>query len=134
MAYDDDYDVDSEDLGEYVPVTYARTPDEAERYRQLLEDHDVPAVVDEDYEPGASPAWKSTGAGVPVLVPESLLEDAREFLAEIEEMAALPDEEDEVYDDEEDDDLTGEAGYGRKTAVSGEDDLEDDLEEDEEGC
>lgn len=117
MAYHDDYDVGSEDLGEYVPVIYARSADEAEKYRQLLEDHGIPAVIDEDYEPGEAHSPKAGMAGVPVLVPESLLEDARQFVAEIDELTALHAEDEEPYDEDDEDDFGTGEGYVEDKAV-----------------
>jgi len=95
-----------EGLGEYVPAVYARNVDEAERYRQLLEDHDVPATIDEDYRPPRPAQAKAEQASVAVLVPESLLEDAKAYIADMEEMNDLV--EDEDYLDEEDDDFEDE--------------------------
>lgn len=103
-------DIGPEELGQNVPAVYARSFEEAERYRQLLEDHGVPATVDEDYE---FPAPGNRGAergGLPVLVPESLLEDAKGFIASVEEMNDLVEEEDYLEDDE--DDLAGEDELG----------------------
>ena len=139
MAYDSDYDVGSEDLGEYVPVIYARSPDEADKYRQLLEDHDIPAMVDEEYEPGPIRASRKAFGGVPVLVPQSLLEDAREFITEIDEITALGSEEDDLYDDEEEQDFALGQGYNqdKPSAEIGDledDDLEEDLEDDDGRC
>jgi hypothetical protein len=142
MAYDNDYDVGSEDLGEYVPVVYARSLEEAEKYRQVLEDHDIPAVVDEEYEPGEPGGRRQTLEGVPVLVPESLLEDARQFISEIDGMAAFADEDEDIYDDEDDDDdfaleedFEEEAKPEEPTAGPSEEleeeDVEEDLEEDQ---
>lgn len=99
-------DVDPEDLGEYAPAVYGQSHEEAEKYRQLLEDHDVPAVIDEDYEPTAARATGTVQEGVPVLVPESLLEEAKGYIASMEEMNELVDN--EGYLDGEDD----ENGYG----------------------
>ena len=39
-----------DEADQYVPVLYAHSVEEAERYCQLLEDHDIPAIVDDDYE------------------------------------------------------------------------------------
>lgn len=135
MAYDNDYDVGSEDLGKYVPVIYARSPEEAEKYRQLLEDHDIPAMVDEDYEPGPSRASRKAIESVPVLVPQSLLEDAREFITEIEEITALSNEEDDLYDDEDEEDFPLGQGYDQDKAPAELAELEDDdLEADAGRC
>ena len=107
MSIDDPDEVGSEDLGNYVPVAYAKGLSEAERYRQLLEDHDIPALLDEDLE-ADPPARRRPGThGVPILVPESLLEDSREFIADFEERDSLIEEEDEEDSDDEDDEFEG---------------------------
>ena len=36
------------DQGDFVPAVYARTIEAAEEYRELLNDHDIPAVVGEE--------------------------------------------------------------------------------------
>ena len=102
-------DISPEELGQNVPVVYARSFEEAERYQQLLEDHGVPATVDDDYEPPATGSHGGDRGGVPVLVPESLLEDAKSNIANVEEMNALVEEEDYLQEDE--DDLAGEDDF-----------------------
>lgn len=109
-------DIGPEELGQNVPAVYARSFEEAGRYRQLLEDHGVPATVDDDYEPPAPGNRGAERGGVPVLVPESLLEDAKGYIAKVEEINDLVAEEDYLED--------GEDG------LAGEDDFE--LDEDEE--
>lgn len=93
-----------------VPVIYARTITEAEYYKGLLTSNDIPATIEEEAEPGepAGPA----GRGVPVLVPDQLLDEASEILAEHEEA-----EEDEELNEYED--------------LDGEDELDEDLEDEE---
>ena len=102
-------DAGPEGLGRYVPAVYARTLEEAERYCQLLEDHEVPATIDEDYQPPLPRSRRTVQEGVPVLVPESLLEDAKGYIAGMEEMNDLVEEEDYLDEDEhapdEDEDL-----------------------------
>jgi len=95
-------DVGPEGLGEaYVPVIFARSHEDAEIYCQLLEDHDVPAVIDEDYEPFESQRRAGSPDGIPVLVPESLLEDARGFIADMENMNNFLEDEDDWDDEDE---------------------------------
>lgn len=87
-----------EEGGKYLPVVYARSLDEAEWYCQVLEDHDIPAIMDEDYK---SPLAGGSGRrGVPVLVPESLLEDAQAYIAQLEEMDDFSEDEADEADDE----------------------------------
>lgn len=93
-------DVEEEELGGYVPVAYGVGLGEAQWYCQLLEDHDIPARVDEDYSGPTFIAGKDVPAGVPVLVPESMLEEAKDVIAEVEEVGAF-DDEDELEDDDE---------------------------------
>jgi hypothetical protein len=83
-------------LRDYVPAVFARSLDEAERYRQLLEDHDVPAVIDGEYCPPRPRG--APGECVPVLVPEPLLEDAKGFIADIEETNGFLEDEEDYLD------------------------------------
>ncbi len=91
-----------EDLGQPVPVVYASSLVEAEWYCQLLDDHDIPAVPDEDY---TGPRPKETlgpRTGVAVLVPESLLEESREIIADMEDLELFEDEDEDLEDEDED--------------------------------
>ncbi len=94
----DKADVDKPD--DYLPAVYARSFDQAEWYCQLLEDHDIPAIMNDDYEP-PSVAEKVRGRGVPVLVPESLLSDARACIRELEDMGEFSADDDDEDEDEE---------------------------------
>ena len=95
-----------DDVGRFVPAIFAENVEEADWYRQLLEDHDISAIIDEDYSdtpPGSVPGPHS---GTPVMVPEGSLDDAREVIAELEEMDefdALVSETDDVDDDDHED-------------------------------
>ena len=62
---------------ELIPVVYARNLTEAEFYRSLLEDHDIPVLIEE-----IGPSAESSAAemGVPVLVPEDNLIEARDII------------------------------------------------------
>ena len=99
---------DPEDHDGYVPVVYAEDLDEAERYCQLLEDHDIPAIVDEDYEGLDTPDGADIRQGVPVLAPEIFREEAGGLIQQLEEMDPMIDENGEFVQD--DDAFNGEAG------------------------
>lgn len=99
---------------EFVPAVFARNSQEAAEYCELLNDHDIPATVgsDEHGEDAAQSRRRGAGPrrsgrrgmtrGVPVLVPETLLDEASEIIAEREEFVEINggDEEDEDEDDE----------------------------------
>jgi len=113
------------DYTELVLVVHANNLAEAELYRAELEAHGIPAVLEQGSAGVAG--IPDVGAGVPVLVPEELADEAAEFIAEIEttksEDPAL-DERDDILDNEDEDLDEG--------LDEGEEDLDDeDLEEDE---
>lgn len=98
-----------------APVLFASSEEEATRFCALLEDVDIPALV------GAHTGRAMKGLGVPILVPESLLERSSEILAcadvfcsdqgldeededEDDFFPDDPDEDDELLDDDPDDD------------------------------
>ena len=113
--------------GDYVPVLFVRMPAEADEYVELLNDHDIPAVVaDRDAEEGKPfVVPQSPGRGIPVLVPENLLDDASEVIADREDLDEFGEgEEDDVEDDEDEEDF----GLGEVAP----DDLLGDEEEEEE--
>jgi hypothetical protein len=131
-----------ENYTDFVPAVFARSPQEAEMYRELLEDHDIPAVVGADEEdldkakdkdePVEEEGKKkktrphSMSHGVPVLVPEALLDEASEVIADREDLADF--EEDELEEDEDEDDEEGQE-YGLAATADGE--AADDEDEDE---
>ena len=81
---------------QFVPVVFADSPMEAERYRSLLEDRDIPVILQETL-----PTSDQSGLSVwdvPVLVPDELLNDASEIISS----STAPDEDDNGYDDEDD--------------------------------
>jgi len=120
---------DDDDHGKLVPAVFARSVDEAEVYRELLEDHDIPAIVaddDDDAEHVAAGAPELIH-GVPIMVPEPMLDEAGEVIAHREDLVPFQsDEEEDPFEEEEDD------GLGRDAQIDGEfddsfDDDEDDL-------
>ena len=116
------------DYTELVLVVHANNLSEAELYRAELEAHGIPAVLEQGSAGVAG--IPDVGAGIPVLVPEELADEAAEFIAEIEttksEDHAL-DERDEILDNE------GEGAEDPDEKLDeDEEDLDDeDLEEDE---
>lgn len=90
---------------QYVEVMFARTQEEAQRCRELLEGHAIPARVER-------PDPAAQVSGVSVLVPSDHLDDASEILAleaqeEDEEFddGVFDDADDDEYEDDDDDDF-----------------------------
>jgi hypothetical protein len=81
-----------------VPAAYARDASEAEYYRSLLENFEIPVEVAEE-KLSSKPGDKDHG--VPVLVPEEHLAEAQDI---IEQRLALDEEFDVDSDDYDDDD------------------------------
>ena len=99
---------------DFVPAVVAKSAEEAERYRELLSDHDIPAVAATDDELDAELESRHLIAehgdltgGVTVLVPEVLLEEASQIIADAEN-----DDEFQVDDDELDEYDEGDEGFG----------------------
>lgn len=110
-----------------VPAVFARSLAEAEVYRQLLEDHDIPASVAGDDVEHLGEGVPEMTHGVPIMVPEPMLDEAGEVIADREDLVPFQsdDEEDDAF--EEDDD-----GFGQDAQIDGEfddsfEDEEDDL-------
>lgn len=100
---DETPDPGQSDNQDFVPVIVARSLGNAEMFRELLEDHDIPSILgtEEDF-PGStggadeeededSPDTTMT-RGVPVLVPEGLLDEAGEIIADREDFEDLEEE------------------------------------------
>ncbi|OPZ97982.1 MAG: hypothetical protein BWY71_01418 [Planctomycetes bacterium ADurb.Bin412] len=89
----------SEDHQEFVTVLFARNLAEAEFYKALLEDQEIPVLIeDENTEAMGLP---DMARGVPVMVPEEQLELAQDI---IEQRTALDDDIEDNGEDEEDED------------------------------
>ena len=144
---------------ELVLLVHAANPAEAELFKTELGAHGIPAVIEGE---GAGVAGiPDVGAGVPVLVPEEFADQAAELIAELEsakseghavdakenlfeveegqeldELAALEDddveedEEDEEWD--EDDDAAEEEEEEEETEEPEEEDEDEDWDDDEE--
>ena len=88
--------------GQLVPAVYARSQAEAEQYKTLLDDHGVPAVVEEDDDPLVGRPGRKNG--IAILVVAELLADATDILADRdnldEEFRGHYDQYEDSYDDE----------------------------------
>lgn len=121
MLLDDEVLGDSPDeLSDFVPAVVARSADEAEQYRELLDDHDIPAIIgtDEDL-PGQddnddkAQREHIVGRGIPVLVPGTLLDEASGVIADRQEFNNfLPGEHEFEAEDDDDELALGEGQFG----------------------
>ena len=125
------------DHTDFVPVIVAGSVGEAEMFRQLLEDHDIPSILgsDEDIqeEPSVQMDLPVSGIthGVPVLVPEELLDEAGEIIADRDDFEEFEDEDE--LEDEEDDELDINEGMSETLdPLLGDDDDEDFMDDDDE--
>ena len=103
---DDEVENSAEGFDDFVPAVFAKNADEAEQYRELLEDNDIPAMIgdpDELDDAAPSPRRRRISRGVPVLVPEALLDEASEVIAENNST------DDEYEEEEEGEECTGSA-------------------------
>jgi len=100
----------------------ASTRDEAVAYRQLLADYSIPAIIGETKD-------TSRDGGVPILVPQTLLDEANEVITCFS--SDDPDEwEDEPFDDDDDDDDDEDEDYDDDYDDDDDDDDYDDLDDD----
>ena len=111
----------------YVPAVFAHSAAEAEFYRDLLKDHEIPAILGTEDEV-ADAERPIISRGVPVLVPDAFLEEASEVIADREDL----DEYDDEIEEEEDEDEEEELGIVDDTEEDEDLDEEEDEEEDEE--
>ncbi len=120
----------------FVAVIVARSVEQAETFRELLDDHDIPSslgsveddaeIVDSDFAEGSN----AITTGVPVLVPDSLLDEASEIIADREDFEER-DENGEVDDDDDeqyslDDGMTEELDPDDELSFDDEDDDDED--------
>lgn len=124
---------------EYVPVVFARSMEEAEVYCELFSECDIPVRIggeesedeadadDENKQPGK----RSISRGLPVLVPEAMLDEAGELVAERENAEDFTSVYEDI-DDEEFDDYD-EENFSDDEFMHEEDDFHiDDIDDDEE--
>jgi hypothetical protein len=132
----DEMELDPSERDEYVPAVYARSEQEAEALRQLLEDHDIEAVIgydelDDRGEPDAVAGVMS--GGVPILVPEIYLDEASEIIADREDVDEYEPEIEEEQDEEADETLEGfEEAEPEELFLPDEEEEEEDLFADDE--
>jgi len=96
-----------EGMSDFVPAVFARSEEEAEQFRKLLDDHDIPAVIatddeitgGEDLEPRPARLGRMTQQ-MAVLVPEVLLGEASQVIADFEDSADFQAAGDEFDEDE----------------------------------
>lgn len=126
------FESSGEEYTDFVPVVFARSPEEAERYQDLLSDHDIPAITGGDADRDVAPSETSRSGGmsrgVPVMVPDVLLDEASEVIADREDVDEFALEEDE---EEEEDDLLG-LSPDMESGGGGDDEDKDDFIDDEE--
>ena len=88
----------------FVAVVFARSTSDAERYRELLADHDVNVFVGTDEELDDKLIRRlGRTHGVPVLVPADQADEARTIIADWHEFSDFQNGDDDL-DDEDDDD------------------------------
>lgn len=108
MSVEDDFDTPEEDFTDFVPVAFARSVEDAEQYRELLNDHDIPAMVanpdDLNEKAVKSDSRSAITHGVPVLVPDVLLDEASEIIADREDVDEFSSD-DDLADEQDDDDI-----------------------------
>jgi hypothetical protein len=110
---------------QYVPAVFAHSAAEAEFYRDLLKDHEIPAVLGTEDEV-ADAERPIISRGVPVLVPDAFLEEASEVIADREDL----DEYDDELEDEDDEDEEEELELADDT--EDDEDLDDEEEDEDE--
>ncbi len=113
-----------------VPVVFARNEEEALEYQELLSDHDIVATftmsnvnteeADED-----SDLRSRMSRGIPVMVPEVLLDEASEIIADREDSEDFALDDDDFDDD--DDDYEYDEGFDGTLDDVFDDDDDDDL-------
>jgi len=103
---------DAEAQTQFVAVVIARSIEQAEEFRDLLDDHDIPVIVgpDDEQVKVTGPIESEMGAanpvhGIAVLVPEAMLDDAGAVIAQREDFGHLAGDEDPP-DDEDDEEFT----------------------------
>ena len=135
-------DPSGREQSDFVPAVFARAVEEAEFYRELLDDHDIPVRVGTDdnldNEDADSKQAGDRGMthGVPVLVPEALLDEASEIIADRDDLDEFDIEQDEE-DEEEEDEGFGleeplEENTGATLGLDDEDEFLDDTDDSDE--
>ena len=101
---DDEFESAEGSSRDFVPAVFARSVEEAERYQELLDDHDIPALIGENS--------GGMARGVPVMVPEVYLDEASEIIADREELEEFDILDGDLEDEEdEDEEFSGTEGF-----------------------
>lgn len=140
-AQDNEYlDLEGYDPKDLVIVAITDSLDQAEQIRDLLADHDIPALI-------ADTDDEQAPRGRAVKTPQEAYDEAREIIEEYESLEDMLDEDDEdLEEDDEDDDRPSYHGFqelddesdepgprrSRPKRKSADDEDEIDLEEDDE--
>lgn len=138
MAKDLDKSPQEEASG-FVAVLIARSVKRAEQFCELLDDHDIPAIIGAGGElaeledaGNVSAGPDDVSRGVPVLVPESMLDEASQIIADREDFGNVVEGELEEEEDEDDEfGLTQETDEKPVETLDDEDDDDDFLDDDE---
>ncbi len=134
--HDDIPDLEQAGSQGFVAVVVARSAKHAEMFRVLLEDHDIPSILGTEDDIGnsndADPSQEESALtlGVSVLVPEGLLDEAGEIIADREDFEEFDADNDL---DEEDEQLSLDDGMTEETgpAVADAEFLDDDEDSDD---
>jgi hypothetical protein len=131
-----DRDDSRDGQGDYVPAVFARSKEEAEEYRQLLDDYDIPAIIPAEEDEAALLSRRGKAGmsrGVPILVPEAMLDEASEVIADRDNADEFDvDEDDDGELDEDDEFLVEEEAVGELVEPPDDPDEEEDEDDDEE--
>lgn len=118
---------DNEGHSNFVPVVLARNEEEAMEYQELLGDHDIFATFTMSGNDGginADALRSQMSRGIPVMVPDVLLDEASEIIADREDVDEFA-VDGEGFDD--DDDCEYDEGFDGTLDDSPDDDDDDDL-------
>lgn len=122
---------EEQEYADFVPLVMVRSTNEAEQYCELLSDHDIPALVggnelDSPAKNGQLASDCGMTRGVPVLVPEQLLDEAGQVIADREDVDEFLVDADEAESNNNNSDelgLGGNLSEGLVERVEEEDDL-----------
>ena len=109
---DEKFEIPGDEMESYVPLVRVPSQEEAERLRDLLEDHDIPSSIgsDEDVksdDDSAVPLDSGSVRGVQILVPIALIDEAQEIVADIDDTDEFDINEETVDSEDDADDKYG---------------------------
>ena len=116
---------------EFVPVLFAREMEHARRIKQLLEDNNIPTLLDHDLDGEA--AYTVLPRGIGVLVPDLMHTVATEIVAtdEFDDVDGVTDDDEFDSDLDDDDDLPDDDELDEDDDLDNLDDLDDDYDTDD---